>query len=150
MKKTVCFAWALFVMTVFVGCGSAQDGSALRKLNMITDTFSLSGMGAVYARGEKCERELSDELVARMFSEGGNITAFENVKSCAVFLFQNFSDGEIDVIELCDVSHKPEMLAVVNRRARKKSGAVVLSRGRYIFLISCDDAEKIADYIRKL
>lgn len=83
-------------------------------------------------------------------SEGGNITAFENVKSCAVFLFQNFSDGEIDVIELCDVSHKPEMLAVVKRRARKKSGAVVLSRGRYIFLISCDDAEKIADYIRKL
>ena len=61
MKKTVCFALALFVMTVFVGCGSAQDGSALRKLNMITDTFSLSGMGAVYARGEKCERELSDE-----------------------------------------------------------------------------------------
>ena len=58
MKKTVCFALALFVMTVFVGCGSAQDGSALRKLNMITDTFSLSGMGAVYARGEKCERAL--------------------------------------------------------------------------------------------
>ncbi len=150
MKKIVCFALALFVMSFFVGCGSAQDGSALRKLNMITDEFSLSEMGAVYARGEECERELSDELVARMFSEGGNITAFENVKSCAVFLFQNFSDGEIDVIELCDVSHKPEMLAVVNRRARKKSGAVVLSHGRYIFLISCNDAEKIADYIRKM
>ncbi len=150
MKKTVCFALAVFTLLVFVGCGAEREGSALQKLNMITDEFSLSGMGAVYACGEQCERELSDELLARMFSEGKNITAFENVKSCAVFLFCGFSGGEIDVIELCDISHRAEMLAVVNRRARKKSGAVVLSRGRYIFLISCNNAEKIADYIRKM
>lgn len=150
MKKTFCFALLFFILIYFVGCGTVQEGSAVYKLNMIISEFSLSEMGAVYARGEECERELSDGLIATMFSEGGNITAFGNVKSCAVFLFRDFSDGEIDVIELCDISHKPEMLAMVNRRAGKKSDAIVISRGRYIFLLNCENAENIADYIRKL
>ncbi len=147
MKKIICFVLVLSVL-MLSACG-VDSGSAGEQMKKIINEFSLSERGALYLRGEEGERELTDELLSRLFADGGNITAFENVRTCAVFLFRDFYGGEIDIIELCDVSHKPEMLSIMKRRAKKKSGAIVFSKGRYIFLICCENAEEIARALGK-
>lgn len=143
MKKIICFVLVIFLL-MLSACGVDDGGSAGKQMKKIINEFSLSERGALYLRGEEGERELTDELLSRLFADGKNIKAFENVRTCAVFLFRDFCGGEIDIIELCDVSHRPEMLSIMKRRAKKKSGAIVFSRGRYVFLVCCENAEEIA------
>lgn len=148
MKKIICFVLVISVL-MLSACGGGDNGSAGEQMKIIINEFSLSDRGALYLRGEEGERELTDELLSRLFADGGNIAAFENVRTCAVFLFRNFYGGEIDIIELCDVSHKPEMLSIMKRRAKKKSEAVVFSKGRYVFLVCSENAEEIARALGK-
>lgn len=132
MKKIICFVLVISVL-MLSACGGVDNGSAGEQMKIIINEFSLSERGVLYLRGEEGERELTDELLSRLFADGGNIAAFENVRTCAVFLFRNFYGGEIDIIELCDVSHKPEMLSIMKRRAKKKSEAVVFQKGGMFF-----------------
>ena len=148
MKKIICFVLVISVL-MLSACGGVDNGSAGEQMKIIINEFSLSERGSLYLRGEEGERELTDELLSRLFADGGNIAAFENVRTCAVFLFRNFYGGEIDIIELCDVSHKPEMLSIMKRRAKKKSEAVVFSKGRYVFLVCSENAEEIARALGK-
>ena len=148
MKKIICFVLAISVL-MLSACGGVDNSSAGEQMKIIINEFSLSERGVLYLRGEEGERELTDELLSRLFADGGNIAAFENVRTCAVFLFRNFYGGEIDIIELCDVSHKPEMLSIMKRRANKKSEAVVFSKGRYVFLVCSENAEEIARALGK-
>ena len=148
MKKIICFVLVISVLMLYA-CGGVDNGSAGEQMKIIINEFSLSERGALYLRGGEGERELTDELLSRLFADGGNIAAFENVRTCAVFLFRNFYGGEIDIIELCDVSHKPEMLSIMKRRAKKKSEAVVFSKGRYVFLVCSENAEEIARALGK-
>lgn len=148
MKKIICFVLVISVL-MLSACGGVDNGSAGEQMKIIINEFSLSERGALYLRGEEGERELTDELLSRLFADGGNIAAFENVRTCAVFLFRNFYGGEIDIIELCDVSHKPEMLSIMKRRAKKKSEAVVFSKGRYVFLVCSENTEEIARALGK-
>ena len=148
MKKIICFVLAFFLL-MLSACGGSDSGSAGKQMKKIINEFSLSERGALYLRGEEGERELMDELLSRLFADGGNITAFENVRTCAVFLFRDFYGGEIDIVELCDASHRSEMLSIMKRRAKKKLGAVVFSRGRYVFLVCCENAEEIARALGK-
>ncbi len=148
MKKIICFVLVISVL-MLSACGGVDNGSAGEQMKIIINEFSLSERGVLYLRGEEGERELTDELLSRLFADGGNIAAFENVRTCAVFLFRNFYGGEIDIIELCDVSHKPEMLSIMKRRAKKKSEAVVFSKGRYVFLVCSENAEEIARALGK-
>lgn len=148
MKKIICFVLVISVL-MLSACGGVDNGSAGEQMKIIINEFSLSERGALYLRGEEGERELTDELLSRLFADGGNIAAFESVRTCAVFLFRNFYGGEIDIIELCDVSHKPEMLSIMKRRAKKKSEAVVFSKGRYVFLVCSENAEEIARALGK-
>ena len=148
MKKIICFVLVISVL-MLSACGGVANGSAGEQMKIIINEFSLSERGVLYLRGEEGERELTDELLSRLFADGGNIAAFENVRTCAVFLFRNFYGGEIDIIELCDVSHKPEMLSIMKRRAKKKSEAVVFSKGRYVFLVCSENAEEIARALGK-
>lgn len=148
MKKIICFVLVISVL-MLSACGGVDNVSAGEQMKIIINEFSLSERGALYLRGEEGERELTDELLSRLFADGGNIAAFENVRTCAVFLFRNFYGGEIDIIELCDVSHKPEMLSIMKRRAKKKSEAVVFSKGRYVFLVCSENAEEIARALGK-
>lgn len=148
MKKIICFVLVISVL-MLSACGGVDNSSAGEQMKIIINEFSLSERGTLYLRGEEGERELTDELLSRLFADGGNIAAFENVRTCAVFLFRNFYGGEIDIIELCDVSHKPEMLSIMKRRAKKKSEAVVFSKGRYVFLVCSENAEEIARALGK-
>ena len=148
MKKIICFVLVISVL-MLSACGGVDNGSAGEQMKIIINEFSLSERGVLYLRGEEGERELTDELLSRLFADGGNIAAFENVRTCAVFLFRNFYGGEIDIIELCDVSHKPEMLSIMKRRAKKKSEAVVFSKGRYVFLVCSENAEESARALGK-
>ena len=148
MKKIICFVLVISVL-MLSACGGVDNSSAGEQMKIIINEFSLSERGVLYLRGEEGERELTDELLSRLFADGGNIAAFENVRTCAVFLFRNFYGGEIDIIELCDVSHKPEMLSIMKRRANKKSEAVVFSKGRYVFLVCSEIAEEIARALGK-
>ena len=148
MKKIICFVLVISVL-MLSACGGVDNGSAGEQMKIIINEFSLSERGALYLRGEEGERELTDELLSRLFADGGNITAFENVRTCAVFLFRDFYGGEIDIVELCDASHRSEMLSIMKRRAKKKLGAVVFSRGRYVFLVCCENAEEIARALGK-
>ncbi|MEI3153415.1 MAG: hypothetical protein V8S82_07360 [Eubacteriales bacterium] len=148
MKKIICFVLVISVL-MLSACGGVDNSSAGEQMKIIINEFSLSERGVLYLRGEEGERELTDELLSRLFADGGNIAAFENVRTCAVFLFRNFYGGEIDIIELCDVSHKPEMLSIMKRRANKKSEAVVFSKGRYVFLVCSENAEEIARALGK-
>ena len=143
MKKIICFVLAFFLL-MLSACGGSDSGSAGKQMKKIINEFSLSERGALYLRGEEGERELTDELLSRLFADGGNITAFENVRTCAVFLFRDFYGGEIDIVELCDASHRSEMLSIMKRRAKKKLGAVVVSRGSYVFIGCGENAEEIA------
>ena len=148
MKKIICFVLVISVL-MLSACGGVDNGSVGEQMKIIINEFSLSERGALYLRGEEGERELTDELLSRLFADGGNIAAFENVRTCAVFLFRNFYGGEIDIIELCDVSHKPEVLSIMKRRAKKKSEAVIFSKGRYVFLVCSENAEEIARALGK-
>ena len=148
MKKIICFVLAFFLL-MLSACVGSDSVSAVKQMKKIINEFSLSERGALYLRGEEGERELTDELLSRLFADGGNITAFENVRTCAVFLFRDFYGGEIDIVELCDASHRSEMLSIMKRRAKKKLGAVVFSWGRYVFLVCCENAEEIARALGK-
>ena len=148
MKKIICFVLVISVL-MLSACGGVDNGSAGEQMKIIINEFSLSERGVLYLRGEEGERELTDELLSRLFADGGNIAAFENVRTCAVFLFRNFYGGEIDIIELCDVSHKPEMLSIMKRRAKKKSEAVVFSKWRYVFVVCSENSEEIASALGK-
>ena len=72
MKKIICFVLAFFLL-MLSACGGSDSGSAGKQMKKIINEFSLSERGALYLRGEEGERELTDELLSRLFADGGNI-----------------------------------------------------------------------------
>ena len=72
---------------------------------------------------------------------------FPYVTSCAVYFSRHFSEREIVVLKLCDLSHQRELLRLLRKRAEKKENAVAFADGVYVYLICTDQNEEIKHYL---
>lgn len=148
MLKRLIFCF-LGLSVLFVSCGkSVRDkGDAYQIVDKIMTHFELSD-GVLYSDREDSEYYLSDSMIERMFSEGYGLPEFEYVVSCAAYFSRRFSEGEVVVLELCDKSHREELVKLCRRRASKKENAVVYADGVYVYLICTDINDQILSYLK--
>jgi hypothetical protein len=70
------------------------------------------------------------------------------VVSAAVYFSKRFSEHEILIFKVCDLSHTEDITRLLQKRARKKENAVVIADGVYIYLICTDQNESIINYLK--
>ena len=148
MRKIYISLAVLCVM--FVSCaplsGVKQTGDATEVLEEIVSVFSISD-GALYSDKENAPYPLTDALLARMFPEEGALSGFRYVESAAVYFSRRFSEREIIVLKVCDLSHQEALLSLLRTRARKKENAVAFANGVYIYLVCTENNEQIKSYL---
>lgn len=135
----------LALSLVFTSCVSPHktlEGDATAVLEEILMQFPMPE-GMIYSDRAEAAYPLTDALLARMFPDTGDMADFAYVVSVAVCVSRRFSDGEITVLELCDLSHREELKRLLKKRADKKENAVVFTNGVYVFLIATDHNEAI-------
>ena len=149
MRKFIIFLF--LVIFIFVSCDSGSQtlkkGDAEEILLDILNHFQIEN-GSVYSTGLSSENPLTDSLLARMFPDRGDTEDLFCVRSAAVYFSKRFSDGEILVFELYDISNRNKIISIFQKRAKKKENAVVLSDGVYIYLICTDRNEEISRYLK--
>ena len=149
MRKFLVFLLLLAFLSV--SCGKQSDilrqGNAEEILLDVLSHFQLAE-GTVYSTGLLSENPLTDALLARMFPDQGDTEDLYCIRSAAVYFSRRFSDGEILVFELYDISNRDKITALFQKRARKKENAVVLSDGVYVYLICCDQNGEISRYLK--
>ena len=142
--------WALFFVFLFTSCDvsapTKSRGTAAEILYEILSEFTLAE-GFVYESGHNAALPLTDALLARMFPDDGDTADLFCVKTAAVYFSKRFSEHEILVFELCDLSHTEDIVRLLQKRAKKKENAVVIADGVYVFLICTDQNEAISRYL---
>jgi hypothetical protein len=111
------------------------------------EAFSITD-GYVYG---KCEGEthfLSDAMLERMFM-GADLADLCYVESMAVYFSRRFSEREILVIVLFDMSHREAIVALLEKRANRKENALVSTNGRYVYLVCTENNEEILSFLRE-
>ena len=149
MRKFLIFLFLL--LFVFSSCAQNTPYSKKRNADdILTDVLSRFGItdGYVYSSQPLAEYPLSDALLARMFPERGDTEDLICVRSAAVYFSRRFCKDEIIVFELFDISERNKIVSLLQKRARKKENAVVLSDGVYIYLICTDQNEEISRYLK--
>ncbi len=134
----------------FVSCAPLKNetkGDATEVLTDILSQFPIEN-GAVYSDQNGAEYPLTDALLARMFNDEGDMADFAYVTSAAVWFSRRFSEREIVVLKLCDLSHQRELLRLLARRAEKKENAVAFANGIYVYLVCTDRNEEIMRYLQ--
>ena len=136
---------------IFASCGPdmrhSKKGDAEEILRDVLSCFQITD-GYVYSTKPLSEYPLSDALLARMFPERGDTDDLYCLRSAAVYFSRRFCEDEIVVFELCDISNRDKILALLQKRARKKENAVVFSDGVYVYLICTDRNEEISRYLK--
>ena len=149
MRKFLFFLLLLAFLSV--SCGKQTNilkkGEAEELLQDVLSHFQLAE-GTIYSTGLLSENPLTDALLARMFPEQGDTDDLYCVRSAAVYFSKRFSDGEILVFELYDISNRDKITALFQKRAKKKENAVVLSDGVYIYWICTDRNGEISRYLK--
>ncbi len=115
-------------------------------LSEILSEFSLAD-GFVYESGRDAALPLTDAVLARIFPDDGDTADLFCVDSAAIYFSKRFSEHEIIVFELCDRSHTEDIALLLQKRAKKKENAVVISDGVYVFLICTDQNEAISRFL---
>ena len=64
------------------------------------------------------------------------------------YFSKRFCEYEIIVFELFDISSRDKIIALLQKRAKKKENAVVASDGVYVYLICTDRNEEINRYLK--
>lgn len=149
MKKIVSF-FLLLILTA-ASCtvpSTSRHGSAAEALTELLARFPQED-GFVYSSEREAPYPLTDAMLARMFPDEGDTADLFCVVSSAVFFSKRFSDHEITVFELCDVSHTDLIVRLLQKRAKKKENAVVFADGVYVYLISTDENEAISRYLQE-
>ena len=149
MKKF--FLLALLLAFALSSCGTpktARRGSASEILSEILENFE-QGDGFVYTDETGAESPLTDAMLARMFPDDGDTADLFCVVSAAVYFSKRFSDREILVLEICDISHTELIVRLLQKRAKKKENAVVFADGVYVYLICTDQNEEISRYLQR-
>ena len=142
--------WAFVCVFLLTACDIAaptkRQGTAEDVLHEILSEFTLAD-GFVYESKRDAELPLTDAMLARMFPDDGDTADLFCVKTAAVYFSKRFSEHEILVFELCDLSHTEDIVRLLQKRAKKKENAVVISDGVYVFLICTDQNEAISRYL---
>lgn len=149
MKKF--FLLTLLLAFALTSCGTpkkAHRGNAQEILSEILENFE-QGDGFVYTDEVGAEYPLTDAMLARMFPDDGDTADLFCVVSAAVYFSRRFSDREILVLEICDISHTELIVRLLQKRAKKKENAVVFADGVYVYLICTDENEEISRYLQR-
>lgn len=149
MKKF--FLLMLLLIFTAASCGAPKTthrGSASEILSDVLAHFG-QGDGFIYTSEAEAEYPLTDAMLARMFPDDGDTADFFCVVSAAVYFSKRFSDREILVLEICDISHTELIVRLLQKRAKKKENAVVFADGVYIYLICTDQNEEISRYLQR-
>ena len=149
MKKLWLF---LLIVTCFLtACNLSlprgQSESASQIMSEILSEFALAE-GFVYESDLEAELPLTDQLLARMFPDDGDTEDLCCVVSAAAYFSKRFSEHEILIFEVCDLSHTEDITRLLQKRAKKKENAVVIADGVYIYLICTDKNEAISRYLK--
>lgn len=149
MKKITL--WALICAFLFTSCGvdlpSRRKGSAEEILAEILSNFTLSD-GLVYESAMNAEYPLTDAMLARMFPDDGDTADLVCLISAAVYFSKRFSEHEIIVFQLSDLSHTEKIVRLLQKRAKKKENAVVFADGVYVYLICTDRNGEIVSFLK--
>ena len=149
MRKFLIFLFLM--MFISVSCGfdiqNSSKGDAENILQDVLSYFQIND-GSLYSTRPLAEYPLTDAILARMFPERGDTEDLICVRSAAVYFSKRFCENEIIVFELYDLSCRDKMLALFQKRARKKENAVVFSDGVYVYLICTDRNEEISRYLK--
>ncbi len=139
----------LIFVLIFSSCAafSEEDADAQEKLERVLEAFSI-GDGVLYSTREDAEYILSDAMTERMFFYGKDISSLAEVESAAAYFSRRFSDEEIVVLKLFDLSYRNEVEALCKLRASKKENAIVFCDGVYIYLICTGKNEEIHNYLK--
>lgn len=148
MKK-LCLL--LILACSLTACGLSlprkQTGSASQIMSELLSVFTLEE-GFVYESDPNAELSLTDSLLARMFPDDGDTADLFCVVSAAVYFSKRFSEHEILIFKVCDLSHTEDITRLLQKRARKKENAVVIADGVYVYLICTDQNESIINYLK--
>jgi len=149
MRKILIFI--VLIPLIFTSCGPdlqhSKKGDAEEILRDVLSCFQITD-GYVYSTRPLSEYPLSDALLARMFPERGDTEDLFCVNSAAVYFSRRFCENEMIVFELFDISGRDKIVSLLQKRARKKENAVVLSDGVYVYLICTDQNEEISRYLK--
>ncbi len=102
--------------------------------------------GFLYQKTGDAEHPLTDAMLTRLF-EGADLADLRYVASMAVFLSRRYRSTEIMIIELYDISHRDALQKLLEKRAKKKENAVVLTNGVYLYLICTEQNEEIKKFL---
>ena len=149
MKKI--YLSALLCAFLLTSCTAIQPSrrkeSAPRIMASLLSEFSLAD-GFVYESGLEAAYPLTDAMLARMFPDDGDTDELFCVVSAAVYLSKRFSEHEIIIFELSDLSHTEDIVRLFEKRAKKKENAVVIADGVYVYLICTEQNEAISRYLK--
>ena len=150
MMKKFLLLTLLLIFTAS-SCGipkTERRGNAAEILSEILAHFD-QGDGFIYTSETGAESPLTDAMLARMFPDDGDTADLFCVVSAAVYFSKRFSDREILVLELCDISRTELIVRLLQKRAKKKENAVVFADGVYVYLICTDQNEEISRYLKR-
>ena len=141
---TLLFAFLLTACSVSEK--TTRKGNAEKILYEILSEFEFTD-GFIYGSTHESAFPLTDAMLARMFPDDGDTADLFCVKTAAIYFSKRFSEHEILIFELCDRSHTEDIVRLLQKRAKKKENAVVISDGVYVFLICSDQNEAISRYL---
>lgn len=142
MKRILCCFLAAVI--IFSSCSrpfSFEAKSAEEVLCEIMKEFSITD-GYIYSSGEEAEHPITSAMLERMFF-GTALDDLRYAESMAVYFSRRFSEREIIIIELFDMSHRKAVMALLTKRAEKKENAIVQANGNYVYLICTEKNEEI-------
>ena len=148
MKKLcLLLTLACFLTSCSLSLPHGRSGSASQIMSELLSEFALAE-GFVYESDLEAALPLTDQLLARMFPDDGDTEDLFCVVSAAAYFSKRFSEHEILIFEVCDLSHTGDITRLLQKRARKKENAVVIADGVYIYLICTDQNESIINYLK--
>ena len=148
MKKLLpVLILACFLTACNLSLPHGRTESASQIMSEILSEFELEE-GFVYESDLTAELPLTDTLLARMFPDDGDTEDLFCVVSAAVYFSKRFSEHEILIFEISDISHTDDITQLLKKRAKKKENAVVIADGVYVYLICTDRNEAISRYLK--
>ena len=141
----------LLLLCSVIICSCSAEKSALDIVEDVRLRFSFK-YGAVYSDeyGKWDAYCFTDDMKKAVLGE--NSGKFTYIRSVSGYFSRDMVSGaEFVAIELCDRSHRAEVMALLYRRAAKKldSDARVFCEGKFVFLVCDSKSEEIIEYVRE-
>ena len=134
-----------FIFSSCLPVFSEESRSADEILAAILAEFDMED-GYCYGTERDAMYPLTDALLERMFV-GERLDDLRYVDSMAVYFSRRYSEREIIVIRLLDMSHRKAVMALLLERAGKKENAVVFASSVYLYLLCTEQNESIRGYL---